>query len=238
MKRKVIFHGEMAERFGKERVLNVTSFGQVVRCFSANFDDFEQYLRDCHDKGITFHCKVNGKSIQSDEEIFLEYPEGDIEIIPIPAGSLGFIKKFFKAVLGAVLMIAGLVIGGPLGLALIFVGNVLFSVGMAELLAPDPLDTKKDAKDADYMYKGTAQTVGERDPVPLCYGEMRIPARAISFEVRNEADTIYSETGMWAWNGYNSGGQSNQSGSAGTSDSGNNAVSGPPPGTVRSTSKK
>ena len=50
-------------------------------------------------------------------------------------------------------MIAGLVIGGPLGLALIFVGNVLFSVGMAELLAPDPLDTKKDAKDADYMYK-------------------------------------------------------------------------------------
>ena len=50
-------------------------------------------------------------------------------------------------------------------------------------MAPDP------AVDSDsptnYMYQGSTQTIVEGDPVPILYGELRVPGRPIALDVIN-----------------------------------------------------
>jgi predicted phage tail protein len=56
-------------------------------------------------------------------------------------------------------------------------------MGVQQLMAPDP------ATDADspenYLFNGGAQNIGKGDPVPILYGELRVPGRPISIDVIN-----------------------------------------------------
>ena len=46
MKRKIYLEGEIGNKFGKEFTMDVSSFGEVIRCLDANFSDFKKYLID------------------------------------------------------------------------------------------------------------------------------------------------------------------------------------------------
>lgn len=200
MLRNVYLEGELGEKFGTLRTMDADSFEDVLKCLHGNFDDFRAYLADCYEKGIYFFWKINGKHITSVEELELKFKEGDMVISPIPAGSiLGFVKKAFssigKILLGGALMllgfgmIAGVVAGGLLlGAGATIIGQFLFSQGMYELLAEDP--STDNSQDTSYLFSGAAQNINENDPVPICYGRLRIPARQISFEIRNDENII------------------------------------------------
>ena len=175
--RKVIFEGELGEKFGKETYIEASSFQDVIKCFMANFEDFKQYLLDSEKRQIRFICKINNVAV-GEHELTLRYGEGDMVITPVPIGAIS-LKGFFKAIVGIVLVVVGLATG-QWGLALQGV-SMVFS-GIAELLAPDP--GEDEAAGEDYLYSGTAQIIGENDPIPICYGRMRIPAKPISFDIR------------------------------------------------------
>lgn len=183
MRRKIVFEGELGEKFGKETYIDASSFGDVIRCFSANFDNFKQYLLDCDKRQIAFICKVNNVAI-SEKELPLRYGEGDMVITPVPAGA--FIKGIIKAVAGVVLVIVGALTGN---VQLMIQGGMMAFSGIAEHLAPDPLGDPKDP-DPDYLYSGTAQLILETDPIPICYGRMRVPAKPISFDIRTNTTAI------------------------------------------------
>jgi predicted phage tail protein len=183
MRRKIVFEGELGEKFGKETYIDASSFGDVIRCFSANFDNFKQYLLDCDKRQIAFICKVNNVAI-SEKELPLRYGEGDMVITPVPAGA--FIKGIIKAVAGVVLVIVGAITGN---VQLMIQGGMMAFSGIAEHLAPDPLGDPKDP-DPDYLYSGTAQLILETDPIPICYGRMRVPAKPISFDIRTNTTAI------------------------------------------------
>jgi len=201
MLRNVYLEGELGEKFGSLRTIDADSFEDVLKCLHGNFDDFRAYLADCYEKGIYFFWKINGKHITSPEELELRFGEGDMVISPIPAGAIwNKIKKAFKGIgkilLGGALMllgfgmIAGVIAGGVLlGAAATIVGQFLFSAGMYELLAEDP--STDNSQDTSYLFSGASQNINENDPIPICYGRLRIPGRQISFEVRN-ADNIIS----------------------------------------------
>tara|TARA_S200002703_G_scaffold109445_3_gene95201 strand:- start:17300 stop:17980 length:681 start_codon:yes stop_codon:yes gene_type:complete len=188
MRRKVVFEGELGEKFGKETYIDVASFGDVIRCFSANFDNFKQYLLDCDRRQIAFICKVNNVAI-SEKELPLRYGEGDMVITPVPAGAFSIGKAFksvVKAIAGVVLVVVGAMTGNW---QLVVQGGLMVFSGIAEHLAPDPLGDPSDP-DPDYLYSGTAQLVLETDPIPVCYGRMRVPAKAISFDIRANTAAI------------------------------------------------
>lgn len=186
MRRKIVFEGELGEKFGKETYIDASSFGDVIRCFSANFDNFKQYLLDCDKRQIAFICKVNNVAI-SEKELPLRYGEGDMVITPVPAGSFGsFFKGIVKAIAGVVLVIVGALTGN---VQLMIQGGMMAFSGIAEHLAPDPLGDPKDP-DPDYLYSGTAQLILETDPIPICYGRMRVPAKPISFDIRTNTTAI------------------------------------------------
>ena len=98
MRRKIYLDGELGEKYGKELVMDVDSFGDVFRCLDANYPELRQYLVDCHNKDIGFICEVADKPLESEIELALQYPEGDMYICPQPAGAKGAFQKILAAI--------------------------------------------------------------------------------------------------------------------------------------------
>ena len=211
MKRKVYLQGELGDKFGNEFSMNVSSFGEAIRCLDANFSGFKKYLIDADEKGIGFICEVAGEPVQDERELLLEYSEGDMIISAIPAGSGKGAGKFIA---GVVLLFVGFKLFGPAmaammaggaptaagiaGVLTVSIGINLAMTGIAEMLAPDP--SVDNDQDESYLFQGTGQTLIEGDPVPVLYGKLRVPGRPISLQVRNERlnyidyGTIYADS--------------------------------------------
>jgi len=201
MLRKVYLEGEIADRFGSEFEIEANSFADVMSCLNANFDDFRQYITECYEKGIGFVCQINGKGIQKEEELLLNYKEGDMIISAMPMGSKGGIGKIIAAVVIAVILMtpglreAFLLGSGPgaaaatltgFGKFMAMVAINLAMTGLQEMMAPDPSVDDSVQQDESYLFQGAGQTILEGDPVPVLYGELRIPGRPISFGIKNE----------------------------------------------------
>tara|TARA_Y100000389_G_scaffold198218_1_gene234297 strand:- start:10435 stop:11301 length:867 start_codon:yes stop_codon:yes gene_type:complete len=208
MKRKVYLEGEIGEKFGKEFTLDVDSFKEVIKCLDCNFSELRPYLVECHENGIGFVCEVDNTPITNDAELLLHYPTGDMTIRALPTGSDGIAKIVLGAVLVALLFVpgvgavvggaagstifgaatavgaSGLAIGAALGLAVL--GGALLMQGLTEMMAPDPaVDSGGTQKEDSYLFQGAGQTIVEGDPLPILYGELRIPGRPISFQTAN-----------------------------------------------------
>lgn len=214
MMRNIYLEGELGDRYGRELTANVNSVRDAFRLIEANYPDFKTYLVSCHEKNIGFTVDVAGKAIEKEEDLIFPIQSGDIVISPIPAGSKSGGAKILAAIAiivltagaGAVFAAGGLqALGGGLGalqagfaaamttkLGLLAVGVALnlAMIGIQQLMAPDP------ATDADeptsYMFNGSEQNVIEGDPVPILYGELRVPGRPIAFSVVNNSRTYGS----------------------------------------------
>jgi len=80
-----------------------------------------------------------------------------------------------------------------LGLLAVGVAVNLAITGIQQMMAPDPgVDSPNvSAGENSYLFQGSEQSVLEGDPVPVAYGELRIPGRPIGFELRNKQN-VYS----------------------------------------------
>ena len=239
MMRKVYLDGEMAQKFGHEFTINAKCVSDVFRNLECNFPELREYLIDCHEKDIGFLCQVGDEALQSEQELILSMGEGDIYISPQPAGSSG-IGKILAAIAivalvvytgGQVLALANasaaaagaattaITVGsaiaatGTLGLLALGVAINLALTGLQELMAPDPsVDDFNNDRETTYLFQGAEQTIIEGNPVPVIYGQLRVPGRPIGFEIRNK-DNVFSNTyynggvhggiPFGQWKGYN-----------------------------------
>jgi len=227
MKRKLYLEGEMADKFGNELTVNVDNIRDSFRLLEANFPEFRSYLISCAEKDIGFIIDVADKNIHNEEDLILPLQEGDITITAVPSGSKSGGAKILAAIAiivltagaGAVWAAGGVqALGGgigalqagfaaamttKLGLAAVAMALNLAMTGIQQLMAPDP------ATDADeptsYMFNGSEQNVIEGDPVPILYGELRVPGRPIAFSVINNSRTFGSGINYGI---YNDGGNS------------------------------
>lgn len=75
---------------------------------------------------------------------------------------------------------AGFAASGTMGLLAAGLAINLAMTGISEMMAPDPA-TDGD-QESSYMFNGAEQNVIEGDPVPVLYGNLRIPGQPISFD--------------------------------------------------------
>lgn len=213
MMRKVYLEGEMAERFGSEFTIYAERMSDVFRCLECNFPELRQYLIDCHEKDIGFLCQVGHKGLDDEEELLLSLQEGDVYISPQPAGSKSALGKILAAVaiialvyFAPQLMLASANLGGAAGSigmsiagftmaatpVLIGVAVNLALTGIQQMMAPDPSVDNPDTPIAEnsYLFSGAEQNILEGDPVPIVYGQLRIPGRPIGFEIRNKENVF------------------------------------------------
>ena len=83
--------------------------------------------------------------------------------------------------------------GGTLGVLTqvgLGIGINLALGGLGQMMAPDP--STDNQQDESYIFQGSKQNIAEGDPVPVLYGELRIPGRTVSFHTRSERTQFYN----------------------------------------------
>lgn len=197
MHRKVYLEGEMGVQFGREFTIAATTYQDVLKCIEVNRPGLREYLIECHEKDIGFTFDTAGKGIDQIEDMVLPLQEGDITITAIPAGSGSGIGKILTAIaIIAILMTPGLreamMLGNGLSgtAATLTIGGKMvagFAIslamqGLAQMMAPDPsIDDPHNPE--NYLFNGARLNAEEGDPMPLLYGELRVPGRQASLHV-------------------------------------------------------
>ena len=64
--------------------------------------------------------------------------------------------------------------------------------GIQQIMAPDPAVDQDNP--TNYIFAGGASSQVEGDPVPLLYGELRVPGRPIAVDIRNGGRTGSNNT--------------------------------------------
>ena len=214
MIRKVYLDGEMAEKFGSEFAIKAKTMADVFRNLECNFPEMRQYLMECHERDIGFLCQIGDEGLQDEEELLLSLGEGDVYISPQPAGSKSGIGKILAAIALVVVAIyapylfqpgiaygaaaaqgtiisTGLALGGIYSTALIGLAVNLALTGIQQMMAPDPsVDDFNNDRETSYLFQGAEQNIVEGDPVPVVYGQLRVPGRPIGFEIRNKENVF------------------------------------------------
>ena len=209
MERKVYLVGDIGDRFGRTHSVHAESYSDVMKCIEANNPTLKKYLLDAHEAGVGFTLEIEGIAEEHEEDLLLPIKAGDITISAIPAGSKSGGAKIFAALVLAFFVLpliggygfgagaAGATAGANVGyIAAIKAGAVagfagkatamlalnLAMTGMQQLMAPDP---SVDEGPENYLFNGSGQNIQEGDPVPLLYGELRVPGRPVSIYIRS-----------------------------------------------------
>lgn len=201
MKRTIFFQGSLKDKFGDKIVVDAKHYSDVVKCVDVNRPGFRQYLMDCVNQGIGFDFCLEDEYLDKQEDFLFPIGKpGDITITPIPAGSKGAGEKILAAVLlaslffipgtqGLLIQQAGTAAGSftTAGLVTASIAINLALTGLQQLMAPDPATDEQAPQ--SYLFNGAESNVIEGDPIPVLYGELRVPGRPISFEITNRKFT-------------------------------------------------
>lgn len=180
-------YGALGARFGRVHKMAVQTSAEAVKALCVNFDGLEEYLRDAQKHGMTFAVFRGKQNIGMDDYKNLT-GSSDIRIAPVMEGA----KKagLFQTILGAVLVVAGIVVTGlswgyaaPVGTAMISAGIGMMAGGIYQMLSPQPkgLQGRDDPDNKpSYAFGSSVNTLAMGNPVAVLYGEREIGGAIIS----------------------------------------------------------
>jgi predicted phage tail protein len=216
MMRNIHLQGELGEKFGKTFRMDVDTGAEAFKCIYANRPDFKAYLVKCVEAGTNIDLYYQDKALNA-EECLSNLEKGDITIAAVPAGSKSGLGKILGAiVLGFVVLpaigaattltaaqasAAGITakagtLAYKVGAAMTTIsGKVVMGLatnlaltGIQQVMAPDPSTDEASAQE-NYLFDGGTQNIKKGDPVPVLYGELRVPGRPISTYVEKGVKT-------------------------------------------------
>tara|TARA_Y100000310_G_C20659192_1_gene803705 strand:- start:1094 stop:1771 length:678 start_codon:yes stop_codon:yes gene_type:complete len=161
--KKLIFHGHLAQEFGKEWELDVESPMEALRAVEANTGKLRSFLINKCQENIGFMLKIEDEAILNKQELYCKNPKAKIyHFMPVIQGS-EFITwtAIFKAILYAV--IAGLI--------------------MQMLFKPPKPSEEKGTK--SFLFTGAENVAAQGIPVPLGYGRLKVGSRVVSAQMRH-----------------------------------------------------
>ncbi len=180
--RTIRLYGKLGAQFGRVHRLAVASTAEAVRALCVLIPGFEHEMMNSRDRGVSYACFL-GKTNIGANDLHLSGGSEDIRIAPIMQGAKA---GFFQTVLGAVMVVAGLLIApaNPLiGAALIDMGVSMAIGGLIQMLSPQ--QNGQSAKDsaangASYNFNGPVNTTAQGNPVPVLYGRLIVGSAVIS----------------------------------------------------------
>lgn len=180
-------YGVLGARFGRVHRLAVQTSAEAVKALCINLDGLESYLLDAKKNGMTFAVFRGRRNIGVDDFKDLT-GDSDIRIAPVMEGA----KKagLFQTILGAVMVVAGIVVtgmtfgsAGVIGAGMISAGIGMMAGGIYQMLSPQPkgLQGRDDPDNKpSYAFGGAVNTLAMGNPVALLYGEREIGGAIIS----------------------------------------------------------
>ncbi len=180
-------YGALGARFGRVHRLAVQTSAEAVKALCINLDGLESFLMNAKKNGMTF-AVFRGKRNIGEQDFRELGGDSDIRIAPVLEGA----KKagLFQTLLGAVMVVAGIVVSGlsagwasPVGGAMISAGIGMAAGGIYQMLSPQPkgLQGRDDPDNKpSYAFGGAVNTLAMGNPVALLYGEREIGGAIIS----------------------------------------------------------
>jgi len=180
-------YGALGARFGRVHRLAVQTSAEAVKALCINLDGLESFLMNAKKNGMTFAVFRGKRNIGAQD--FKELGgDSDIRIAPVMEGA----KKagLFQTILGAVMVVAGIVVtgmtfgsAGVVGAGMISAGIGMAAGGIYQMLSPQPkgLQGRDDPDNKpSYAFGGAVNTLAMGNPVALLYGEREIGGAIIS----------------------------------------------------------
>ncbi|MFW2055729.1 tail assembly protein [Acinetobacter haemolyticus] len=212
MLKTIKLYGVLGQKFGKVFKLDVSNTREAMRALSVQVAGFEHFMMHAHQHGLTFaiflgdkeasgkrgkkkayvydpetNRKITGNNIGEDQ-LDLNTSADVIHVVPRVMGAGG--GGVLQTVLGAVLIVVGVVVTGmtfgaaaPIGGALIGAGIGMMVGGIAMMLMPkvgDTQDQNQDGNKANKGFGGAVTTVAQGNPVPVLYGQREVGGFIVS----------------------------------------------------------
>lgn len=185
--RTVRLYGVLGATFGRVHQMAVETPKEAIRALCVVIPGFERFLNTSRKRGLTY-AVFSGKRNLVQDELGMDKGNDDIRIAPVIIGSKT--GGLLQTILGAVLVVVGVIVTGlsygwaaPVGGALISAGIGLAAGGVMQMLSPQTpgLSSKQDADNqASYAFGSPTNTAAQGYPVPLLYGQRRIGGAIIS----------------------------------------------------------
>jgi predicted phage tail protein len=161
---RLIFHGELRKKFGRSFDLQANSIAEALDGFSRQVD----WPSD---------MPVQVLGHRSDESL-LECPE-EVHIVPALRGGSG---KWFNILIGAVLLVAGVIVGGTLGLSLIINGGLMILSGIVQLFMKAPKYNKSNDPEASKYVSVNRNTTAIGTPMTMAWGRIDLGGHWLSLQ--------------------------------------------------------
>ncbi|MFU9819639.1 tail assembly protein [Acinetobacter radioresistens] len=178
MLKKIRLYGILAKKFGKEFHLAVDNTREAMRALSVQVPGFEHFMLHAHEQGLEFAVFQDKQNI-SETELDMSTSAKVIKVVPKVRGAGGAVQT----ILGAVLVVVGIVVtgmsfgsAGAVGAALIGAGVGMMVGGIAQMLMPkiENQDQNQDGNKANKGFGGAVTTVAQGNPVPVLYGQREV----------------------------------------------------------------
>ena len=184
----VKLYGHLAKQFGEIHKISANTPAEVIRAFCANYKDFKKAIIQ---DGQSLYKIFVGKENRSDLDQIHLGTSKVIKIVPVVGGASGL----GKVVLGAALIVSsfympqfmftqGLFASVNFASAASTIGWSLVLGGVSQMLFSPP-KMKMNAGERpenlpSYTFSGAVNTTGQGNPVPICYGRLRVGSQVIS----------------------------------------------------------
>jgi len=178
MLKKIRLYGVLAKKFGKEFHLAVDNTREAMRALCVQVPGFEHFMLHAHEQGLEFAVFQDNQNI-SETELDMSTSAKVIKVVPKVKGAGGAVQT----ILGAVLVVVGIVVtgmsfgsAGAVGAALIGAGVGMMVGGIAQMLMPkiENQDQNQDGNKANKGFGGAVTTIAQGNPVPVLYGQREV----------------------------------------------------------------
>lgn len=137
--------------------------------------------------GIKGRPQVEVVGFETDQSLYDPTEVIELHVVPSMFGGGG---KFASIIIGAVEIVAGVIIGGPLGLALVVAGIGTMIAGIINLFMKSPSLSKQEDPEASKYIGGGKNTTAIGTLIGIGGGRMKIGGQYLSLQV-NATDLVY-----------------------------------------------
>ena len=200
MMTEIVLSGPMARKFGRlhTKDLDVPSVAEAMQALFNTVDGFKAWMEKNQDKG--FHVFIDDRNI-GEPQIKDLCPGSKIRLSPAYRGAKN--AGVFQIILGAVLIVAGVLVTGlsygwaaPVGNAMIGMGIGMVLGGVYQLINPPGNEPKdKPENTPSYLFSGPVNTSAQGRQVPILYGEAEVGSAVISAGITVDQTTTGSGGG-------------------------------------------
>jgi predicted phage tail protein len=204
---RIELHGPLGDMFGREHFFLISSPGEAIRALCSQFKGF----RETVSRPGACYSVLAGERALPLEAIRMNTGRSDIHIVPVVEGAGRDVVNVGMAIVGAVLVVAASVYGGPAAVAAAkaagttvwggwgTVSSLGWSMaigGIGNLLAPSPNLNRNEGEYApNPIFNGAVNTTGQHYPIAVCYGELEIGGAVLASMITNTGGTAFVGSG-------------------------------------------